>query len=267
MNILAEILDHKRSEVSESKKRLPAARMATDAEACKESTRGFRSALESAAKPRIIAEMKPRSPSRGVIRANFDPIGCANAYLAGGAAAISVLTDSRYFGGELGYLAIVRRAVALPLLRKDFVVDAYQIDEARVAGADAILLIVAAFSEPNPVAEIRRLKGRAAALGLDALVEVHDEREFEIALECEADLIGVNNRDLGTFEVDLGISERLAGKAPEGVVMVAESGIFTAQDVARLESAGADAFLVGEALMREPDVGFALRQLRRGLQS
>jgi indole-3-glycerol phosphate synthase len=153
--------------------------------------------------------------------------------------------------------------VPLPLLRKDFVVDAYQVDEARVAGADAILLIVAAFPGADSAAEIRRLRERAGSLGLDALVEVHDDREFEIAVECGANLIGVNNRDLGTFEVDLRISERLAGRAPDGVVGVAESGIFKAGDISRLESAGADAFLVGEALMREPDPGLALRELRR----
>jgi indole-3-glycerol phosphate synthase len=151
------------------------------------------------------------------------------------------------------------------LLRKDFVVDAYQIDEARLAGADAVLLIVAAFPGADSAAEIRRLRERANSLGLDALVEVHDDREFDIAVESGADLIGINNRDLGTFQVDLEISERLAGRAPDGVVVVAESGIFTAKDVARLESAGADAFLVGEALMREPDPGLALRELRREL--
>ena len=265
MSILEEILVRKRAEVSNAKEELPAGRMASAAEACDESTRGFRTALARGSRPRIIAEMKARSPSRGVIRADFDPLTCAKAYFDGGAAAISVLTDKHYFGGELGTLEIVRRAVPLPLLRKDFVVDAYQIDEARVAGADAVLLIVAAFPGSDSTVEIRRLRDRADHLGLDALVEVHDDREFEIAIECGADLIGVNNRDLGTFEVDLEISERLAGRAPDGVVVVAESGIFTAKDVARLESAGADAFLVGEALMREPDPGLALRELRREL--
>ncbi len=263
MSILAEILVRKRAEVSSAKQRLAADRLASAAEACEAATRGFRAVLTQASRPRIIAEIKPRSPSRGVIRADFEPVSCAKAYFEGGAAAISVLTDNRYFGGELAYLEIVRRAVPLPLLRKDFVVDAYQVDEARVAGADAILLIVAAFPGADSAAEIRRLRERAGSLGLDALVEVHDDREFEIALESGADLIGVNNRDLGTFEVDLEISERLAGRAPAGVVVVAESGIFTAKDIARLESAGADAFLVGEALMREPDPGVALRELRR----
>ena len=265
MSILEEILNRKRAEVSNAKERLAADCLASAAEACGESPRGFRTALTRGSRPRIIAEMKPRSPSRGVIRADFDPVTCAKAYFEGGAAAISVLTDNHYFGGELGTLEIVRRVVPLPLLRKDFVVDAYQIDEARVAGADAILLIVAAFPGTDSVAEIRRLGDRADDLGLDALVEAHDDREFDIAVECGADFIGVNNRDLGTFEVDLEISERLASRAPDGVVVVAESGIFTANDVARLEPAGVDAFLVGEALMREPDPGLALRELRREL--
>ena len=265
MSILEKILVRKRAEVSSAKQRLPAERLASAAEACDDPTRGFRTALSRGSRPRIIAEMKPRSPSRGVIRADFDPVAIAKAYFEGGAAAISVLTDEPDFGGQLGTLDIVRRAVPLPLLRKDFLVDAYQIDEARVAGADAILLIVAAFPGADSIAEIRRLKDRADELGLDGLIEVHDDREFDIAVECGANLIGVNNRDLGTFEVDLEISERLAGRAPDGVVVVAESGIFTPKDVARLESAGADAFLVGEALMREPDPGLALRELRRKL--
>jgi len=263
MSILAEILVRKRAEVSSAKQRFAADRLAAAAEACGTATRDFCAALTRGSPPRIIAEIKPRSPSRGVIRADFDPVACAKAYFEGGAAAISVLTDNHYFGGELAHLESVRHAVPLPLLRKDFVLDAYQVDEARVAGADAILLIVAAFPGADSAAEIRRLRERAEALGLDALVEVHDDREFEIAVESGANLIGINNRDLGTFEVDLEITERLAGRAPDGVVVVAESGIFTAEDIARLESAGADAFLVGEALMREPDPGFALRELRR----
>jgi len=263
MSILEEILVRKRAEVSSAKQRLPAERLASAAEACDDPTRGFRTALSRGSRPRIIAEMKPRSPSRGVIRADFDPVAIAKAYFEGGAAAISVLTDEPDFGGQLGTLDIVRRAVPLPLLRKDFMVDAYQIDESRVAGADAILLIVAAFPGADSVAEIRRLKDRADELGLDALIEVHDDREFDIAVECGANFVGVNNRDLATFEVDLAISERLVGRAPDGVVVVAESGISKAKDVERLESAGVDAFLVGEALMREPDPGLALRELRR----
>jgi indole-3-glycerol phosphate synthase len=263
VTIFDEILSNKQDEVSKAKTLLSAARLASAAEVYDEPTRGFRSALATGPRPRIIAEIKRRSPSKGEIREDFDPVLCAKAYSDAGAAAISVLTDSRYFGGELSYLEAVRCAVPLPLLRKDFIVDRYQIDEARLAGADAVLLIVAALSGDDRSAQLKRLRLRAEELGLDALVEVHDDREFDIAVECEASLVGVNNRDLRTFEVDLGVCERLAGRAPDGVIVVAESGIFTERDVARLESAGADACLVGEALMREPDIGLALRQLRR----
>jgi indole-3-glycerol phosphate synthase len=224
-----------------------------------EPTRGFRDALARAPRPRVVAELKRRSPSRGEIRPDFDPVGCAKSYAEAGAAALSVLTDRRYFGGELGLLDAVRGEVAVPLLRKDFVLDPYQIDEARAHGADAVLLIVRALRGD----ELRTLRGRAVGLGLDALVEVHDEEDLERALEAGADLVGINNRDLASFETDLGVTERLAPRlAGRGVVVVAESGIFTHADVRRLEAAGADAVLVGEALMREPDVGRALAELR-----
>jgi indole-3-glycerol phosphate synthase len=242
---------------------VPAEALAARAEASKGPLRGFRDALLEGPTPRVIAEIKRRSPSRGEIRADFDPVACARAYAGAGAAAISVLTDFEGFGGELRFLECVRAAVPLPLLRKDFVVDAYQIDEARLAGADAVLLIVSAFEGTPGTAEIRRLRERATALGLDTLVEVHDGGELDRALEAGADLIGVNNRDLKTFEVDLATTERLAERIPDGVVLVAESGIFTGRDIARLESVGAQAFLVGEALMREEDLGAALRRLRR----
>jgi len=206
----------------------------------------------------VIAEVKRRSPSRGEIRASFDPVACARAYSEGGAAAISVLTDETFFGGHLDYLAAVRGAAPMPLLRKDFVIDAYQIDEARVAGADAVLLIAAALGPDELVA----LRERAEALGLCALVEVHDELELAVALDSGARVIGINNRDLRTFHTDLAVTERLAPRVPEGVVVVAESGIFTRTDMARLAASGAHAFLVGESLMREADMAGALRRLR-----
>jgi indole-3-glycerol phosphate synthase len=257
--VLAEILAHKREEVADAKRRVPPHEMRERAAAAPEPPRGFRAALLRAPRPRVVAELKPRSPSRGVIRADFDPIGCAKAYADAGAAALSVLTDRRYFGGDLALLEAVRREVALPLLRKDFVLDPYQVDEARAAGADAVLLIARALA-PEVLAALRE---RAAGLGLDALVEVHDTDELAIALAAGADLVGINNRNLATFETDLATSERLAPQlAGRGVVVVAESGIFTHADVRRLEAAGADAVLVGEALMREPDVGRALAELR-----
>ena len=258
MTILDEILEQKQRELAAARAHVSDAAMATRAEAVAEATRGFRRALSDGAAPRIIAEIKRRSPSRGEIRPDFDLAACAKAYFEGGAAALSVLTDARYFGGRLEFLAQVRATVPLPLLRKDFVVAAYQIDEARVAGADAVLLIVAALSRTQLVA----LQARALALGLDVLVEVHDEAELDVALGAGAYLVGINNRDLRTFGVDLAVSERLAKRIPPDVLIVAESGISSGADVRRLAAAGARAFLVGESLMREPDPGIALRMLR-----
>lgn len=259
MNVLDRILATKREEIAAARARVPAAVLARSAEAADDPPRGFRRALAEGPRPRVIAELKRRSPSKGEIRPDFDPLACAKAYADAGAAAISVLTDEQYFGGSLAYLGLVRRQVGVPLLRKDFLIDAYQVDEARVAGADAVLLIARALELPD----LRALRERATALGLDALVEVHDEREVDLALAAGADLIGINNRDLATFTTDLATTERLAPRlAAAGVVIVAESGIFTHDDVRRLEAAGAHAVLVGEALMREPDVGRALARLR-----
>lgn len=258
MTILDEILARKRIEVADAKVRVPAADLAARAEAWVEPTRGFAPALREGPPPRMIAEIKRRSPSRGEIRADFDPVACAKAYFEGGAAALSVLTDGPGFGGHLSFLARVREVAPLPLLRKDFLLDVYQVDEARVAGADAVLLIVAALAP----AALGALAARAKALGLDVLVEVHDEAELEAALRSGARLVGVNNRDLRTFAVDLGTTERLARRVPPDVLLVSESGISTGADVRRLRAAGAGAFLVGESLMREPDPGIALRALR-----
>lgn len=261
MTILDEILARKGDEVAAAKRRIAPDEMAARAVAVSEPTRGFRRALLSAAPPAVIAEIKRRSPSRGEIRADFDPEACADAYVRGGAAALSVLTDEHYFGGRLDHLTRVRKRVALPLLRKDFTLDAYQIDEARVAGADAVLLIVAALDR----ARLADLQAHARALGLDVLVEVHDEDELATALAVGTDLLGVNNRNLKTFETRLDVTERLAACLPAGgdVVLVAESGIATPRDVARLQKAGATAFLVGESLMRERDPAMALEELRR----
>jgi indole-3-glycerol phosphate synthase len=258
MTILEEILENKRREVADAKVRVAPEGLRALARDRKDPPRGFRSVLASAPRPRIIAEIKRRSPSRGEIRVDFDPVACAKMYSDAGAAALSVLTDERYFGGRLEHLSRVRRAVPLPILRKDFVIDPYQIDEAAAAGADAVLLIVAALDS----AELVSLREHAESLGLDAFVEVHDEHELDAALKSGADLLGINNRDLRSFEVDLGVTERLAPKvAGEGLV-VAESGIFTHDQIRALERAGADAFLVGEALMREEDMCAALRLLR-----
>ena len=258
MTILDEILEHKRREVDAEKGRFPAAAMAERARGCREPLRAFRRALAEGSGARVVAEIKRRSPSKGEIRSDFDPVVCARCYAEAGAAAISVLTDERYFGGRLEFLTAVRSAVEIPLLRKDFVIDPYQIDESRASGADAVLLIVAALSQEV----LGGLRQHAISLGLDALVEVHDEGELETALAAGADLIGINNRDLRSFETDLAVTERLAPRVPENVLVVAESGILSHEDIRRLERVEVHAFLVGESLMREDDVGLALRRLR-----
>ena len=206
----------------------------------------------------LIAEVKKASPSKGVIRPDFDPVAIARAYERGGASCLSVLTDETYFQGHLSYLPAIREAVALPLLRKDFVLDPVQVYEARLAGADAILLIVACVPSPARLAELRHL---AESLGMDALVEVHDGAEAALAAESGATLVGVNNRDLHTFTVSLDLAARLIPLFPPGVIAVAESGIATAADVATVARAGAHAVLVGESLMRQADVEAATRRL------
>jgi indole-3-glycerol phosphate synthase len=258
VTILDEILAHKREELRRAQQRVPAREMAERAAAVREPARGLRRALLAAPAPAVIAEIKRRSPSRGEIRVDFDPLAIAKAYAEAGAAALSVLTDERFFGGSLATLELAGRATGLPVLRKDFLLDPYQVDEARACGADAVLLIAAALAPPR----LRELREAAAARGLDALVEVHDEAELEAALASGADLVGVNHRDLRSFEMDLSLTERLAPRVPPDVLLVAESGIASAADVARLTRAGARAFLVGESLMREPDPGRALRRLR-----
>jgi indole-3-glycerol phosphate synthase len=207
---------------------------------------------------RIIAEVKRRSPSKGAIREGADPVAVARAYEAGGAAAISVLTDARYFGGSLDDLRAVREAVSVPVLRKDFIIDPYQLVESALAGADAVLLIARAL----PGDALPRLHDEARKLGLEVLVEVHDEVEMAAAVAAGVEVIGVNNRDLATFHVDTGVTARLARLAPRDAVLVAESGIATADDIHPLAAAGARAFLVGESLMRAADPAAALRALR-----
>jgi indole-3-glycerol phosphate synthase len=258
MTILDEILARKAEEVREGRSRVSPAEMAARAEAAGP-VRGFRAALAAARGPAVIAEIKRRSPSKGEIRPDFDPTACARAYEAGGATALSVLTDAEYFGGCLADLEAARAAVDLPVIRKDFVVDTYQVDEARAHGADAVLLIVAALAP----AALRALHEHACGRDLDVLVEVHDEAELEIAVALGADLLGVNNRNLRTFETDLSATERLAPQVPPEALLVAESGIRDADDLRRLAGAGARAFLVGESLMREHDVEAALRRLLR----
>jgi indole-3-glycerol phosphate synthase len=217
----------------------------------------FEAALAMAGRVNVIAECKRRSPSRGVLAAEYDPVAIAKKYEAGGAAAISVLTEPTFFDGALAHLTAVREAVDLPLLRKDFVVDDYQLLEARAAGADAVLLIVAALDQTDLV----RLQARAWTLDLAALVEVHDDEELSRAVDSGARLIGVNNRNLRTLAVDVGASERLAAKLPAGVVGVSESGLQTREDLERLAAAGYRAFLIGERFMTDPDPARAIADL------
>ena len=205
----------------------------------------------------LIAEVKRASPSKGVLCPDLDPATLASAYEAGGAAAISVLTDERFFQGSLDDLRTVRQHAGLPVLRKDFVIDPYQIIEARVAGADAVLLIVAVLSDGDLVSLYQLVR----ELGMAALVEVHDEAELARALEIGPRIVGINNRDLRTFHVDLETTARLRARVPKDVVLVAESGVHTPADVARLSAIGADAMLIGEALVRAPDVGQKIREL------
>ncbi len=219
--------------------------------------RGFAAALRAEGEVRLLAEVKRRSPSAGEIRPGADPAEVARAYEAAGAAAVSVLTDREYFGGDLYALRAVRAAVSLPVLRKDFVVDPLQLWEARAAGADGVLLIARILDG----ALLGDLLALAAELGMDPLVEVHDRAETERALAAGSVLVGVNNRDLDTFTTDLGLSLELASHVPVHVTLVAESGIRTAEDVDRLGAAGVDAVLVGESLMRQPDLRAAAAAL------
>ena len=254
-DLLGAIVAATRTRVRHASSREPSANLARRAETMP-STLGFRAALATSG-VRVIAECKRRSPSRGVLRSEYDPATIARGYVDAGAAAISVLTEPTFFDGALAHLEAVRAVVDVPLLRKDFIVDEYQLLEARVAGADAVLLIVAALDD----AALRRLTRDARALGLDVLVEVHDEAELDRASAAGADLIGVNNRNLRTLAVDVDASFRLAARMPAGAIAVAESGLKSGLDVSRLQVAGYRAFLIGERFMSAANPGEALAGL------
>ena len=253
--ILDEIAEYKRTFVEECKRRVPLEEIRGRLRD-RGPTRNFAGALR-ASEMSLIAEIKRRSPSRGVIRADVDPVEVARIYETNGARAISVLTDVRYFGGRLEDLSAVRDAVEVPLLRKEFVVDAYQIYEARAAGADAILLIVSLLTKEALIDYICLTED----MGLSALVEVHTREELEQALKADAKIIGINNRNLKTFKTDLKTTFDLVRALPKDRAVVSESGIRSREDIVRLQTAGVDAALVGEALMRKEDIGGALRGL------
>ena len=256
--VLDRILQRKVEELAEKRARTSEPEMRRRAESSAYATRDMLTALQSD-RVSLIAEVKRASPSKGELTRDFAPVMIAATYACNGAAAISVLTDEDFFRGNLEYLTAVRKAVAVPLLRKDFVIDPYQIYEGRAAGADAILLIVAALTDPQ-MADLYALTNE---LGMKALVEAHNEEEMSRALRLGAQLIGINNRDLKTFIVDLGTTARLASMVDDDVVLVAESGIFSAADARAMGRLGASAILVGEALMKAPDTVSLIRELSR----
>ena len=261
MNKLDEICATKRQEVTDRKSRATIGDL--DAAALMQSApRGFEAALRKASRDGfgLIAEIKKASPSKGLIRADFDPADHARAYEAGGATCLSVLTDAPYFQGHEDYLLQARAACALPVLRKDFMVDPWQVAEARAIGADAILIIVAALDDT----EMAEIEAAAIERRMDVLVEVHDEAEIDRAAKLKSRLIGVNNRDLKTFTTDLATTERLAALAPQNTLLVGESGIASHDDCQRLARSGVRSFLVGESLMRQADVTAATRALLQG---
>jgi indole-3-glycerol phosphate synthase len=259
-DLLATIVAATRKIVAVREAEVPRATLAARAEAVTPRAGRFRAALARTDRVNVIAECKRRSPSKGVLRAEYDPVAIAGAYAAAGAAAISILTEPTFFDGSLDHLVAVRKAVDVPLLRKDFIVSEYQLLEARLAGADAVLLIVSALSP----AALRTLHAQATALGVDVLVEVHAASELVVAIDAGATIVGVNNRNLRTLEVDVRASDAIIASMPTDVIAVSESGLKTADDLRRLKASGYRAFLIGERFMTAIDPGSALRGLLAG---
>jgi indole-3-glycerol phosphate synthase len=254
--ILDAIIAHTKEKLDGKRLRVPLIDVKARAKDAKP-TRGFGQVLSAGTGIQLIAEVKKASPSQGVIREDFDPVNIARIYEESGASCLSVLTEDKYFQGNLGYLGRIRKSVKLPLLRKDFIIDEYQIHEARVAGADAILLIAACL-DTN---QLQDYIGIASGLGLDVLVESHTYQELDKSLSAGATIVGINNRDLSTFDVSLTTTFDLLKDIPDDRTVVSESGIKTRDDVVRLHQAGVDAILVGESLMREKDIGRKVKEL------
>jgi indole-3-glycerol phosphate synthase len=255
IEFLGTIVEHVKSQVEQRRRTLPLS-VLRQRPLFHAQTRGFATSLTGSSR-RIIAEVKRTSPSKGLIRENFDPVAIAQDYASHGASAISVLTEERFFQGSLSYLEQIRGAVNVPLLRKDFIVDPYQLTEARSYGADAVLLI-AALLDPRLLKELRH---QATALSLDSVIEVHNEKELNSAMDAGAQVVGINNRDLRTFEVSLATTEKLAPLIPAGMLAVCESGIDSVEQIHRVEQLGLRVFLIGESLMRAAQPGERLRQL------
>lgn len=259
-DVLKTIVAHKREEIVAGRRDVTIEELKQRISDLEDTPRGFERHLREAVASdwtAIIAEVKKGSPSKGVIREDFDPLEIAEIYQNNGATCLSVLTDEKFFLGHLRFLALIREQVGLPMLRKDFIIDPWQVYEARAAGADAILLIASILEQQ----QIVDLAGIARSVHLDILLEVHDEAEMEVAGSTDIGLIGVNNRNLRTFVTDLDTTERLSTMLPAGRLLVAESGIHTRADIERLQKAGAGAFLIGEAMMREEDIGSKLQEL------
>jgi len=260
MNILEQIYQDKLIEIRNKKKLVSAQEICSQIKCGKVVLQNFAAAIEEKLHQKqtaIIAEVKKASPSKGIIRADFDPVAIAKTYQENGAACLSVLTDEKYFMGSNEYLSAIRQVVTLPILRKDFIVDSYQILESKLIGADCILLIMAMLDEKQAI----DLEQAALEIGLSVLIEIHDENDLQKALKLKSRLIGINNRDLKTFEISLEVSKKIAPKIPQDKIIICESGIFTKADILEMQKIGINSFLIGESLMRQDDIGLALRGL------
>ena len=260
MNILEKICQDKQLEVRGKKKLLSGQEICAKIKCSDHKPKNFTAAIEAKLKQKniaIIAEVKKASPSKGIIRDDFDPVAIAKIYQENGATCLSVLTDEKYFMGKNEYLTSIRKEVDLPILRKDFIIDPYQIWEAKLIGADCILLIMAILSEKQAI----ELEQTALDIGLSVLIEIHDEEELQKALKLKSRLIGINNRNLKTFEISLSTSIDLSKKIPQDKIIVCESGIFTKADILKMQKISINAFLVGESLMRQDNIGLALKNL------